>query len=47
MRPLHVVPRNLSYKNVLGHYWVSTYCPAARLVVKLDDDFFVDLPMLR
>ena len=39
--------RNLSYKAILGHHWISSYCPEADLVVKSDDDFFVDLPMLR
>ena len=39
--------RNLSYKAILGHYWISSYCHEAELVVKSDDDFFVDLPMLR
>jgi len=38
--------RNLSYKAILGHHWISSYCPEADLVVKSDDDFFVDLPML-
>ena len=39
--------RNLSYKAILGHHWISSYCRDADLVVKSDDDFFVDLPMLR
>ena len=39
--------RNLSYKAILGHHWISSFCPNADLVVKSDDDFFVDLPMLR
>lgn len=35
--------RNLSYKNLLGLHWVTLYCPSARLVVKTDDDYFLDL----
>ena len=39
--------RNLSYKAILGHHWISSYCPEADLVLKSDDDFFVDLHLLR
>ena len=39
--------RNLSYKAILGHTWISEFCPEADLVVKSDDDFMVDLPLLR
>ena len=39
--------RNLSYKAILGHTWISEFCPEADLVVKADDDFMVDLPLLR
>jgi len=38
--------RNLSYKAILGHTWISEFCPEADLVVKADDDFMVDLPLL-
>ena len=39
--------RNLSYKAILGHHWISHNCPEVDLVVKSDDDFFVDIPLLR
>ena len=39
--------RNLSYKAILGHLWISSNCPEADLVVKADDDFFIDIPLLR
>ena len=42
-----VKARNLSYKAILGHTWISEFCPEADLVVKSDDDFMVDLPLLR
>ena len=42
-----VKARNLSYKAILGHTWISEFCPEADLVVKADDDFMVDLPLLR
>ena len=29
---------NLSYKNVMGKLWASTFCPQAEFVVKSDDD---------
>ena len=35
--------RNMSYKNLLGLRWVSDYCPQAKLIVKTDDDYFVDI----
>merc|ERR1712012_4692 len=35
--------RNMSYKNLFGLAWVATWCPQAKLVVKTDDDYFVDL----
>ena len=33
---------NLSHKGVLGYRWVTSHCPQARHVVKLDDDVFFD-----
>ena len=35
--------RNMSYKNLLGLTWVSQICPQAKLIVKTDDDYFVDI----
>ena len=35
--------RNLSYKNIMGKLWVSEFCQAAQLVIKTDDDQYVDL----
>jgi len=35
--------RNMSYKNLLGLAWLSSWCPQAKLVAKTDDDYFVDL----
>ena len=34
---------NLSYKNIMGKLWVSTFCEHAEFVVKTDDDMFIDL----
>ena len=34
---------NLSYKNVFGKLWVSTFCEQAEFVVKTDDDMYIDL----
>ena len=34
---------NLTYKSVMGHLWVSEFCRQAELVVKTDDDIYVDL----
>ena len=35
--------RNMSYKNLLGLNWVSHICPQAKLIVKTDDDYFIDI----
>lgn len=35
--------RNLSYKHVMGLKHATHYCPAAELVLKMDDDIAVDL----
>ena len=34
---------NMSYKNLLGLTWVANWCPQAKLVVKTDDDYFIDI----
>lgn len=34
---------NLSYKNIMGKIWASTFCKQAEFVVKTDDDMFVDI----
>ena len=41
--PLNTSHRNLTYKTVMGHMWVATFCSQAALVVKTDDDIYVDL----
>ena len=35
--------KNLTYKTVLGHMWVSSFCPQAEFVMKADDDIYLDL----
>ncbi|CAK9294346.1 unnamed protein product [Gordionus sp. m RMFG-2023] len=35
--------RNLTYKITTGFKWISYYCPHAKFVLKLDDDFYVDI----
>jgi len=35
--------RNLSTKNIYGNLWVSLFCNNTEIVVKTDDDTFVDL----
>ena len=34
---------HLTYKSVMGHLWVSEFCTQAEVVVKADDDIYVDL----
>ena len=34
---------NLTFKSVMGHLWVSEFCRQAEVVVKADDDIYVDL----
>ena len=34
---------NLTYKNVMGLLWVGEYCSGASLIVKTDDDMWLDL----
>ena len=35
--------KNLTYKTVMGHMWVSNFCSQAEFVVKADDDIYIDL----
>lgn len=35
--------RNLTYKNLMGKLWVASFCSQAEMVVKSDDDAYVDL----
>lgn len=35
--------RNLTYKHVMGHKWVSEYCMGAKYVIKMDDDIVVNI----
>ena len=49
LRPVLSVT-NPPSKNVSPYcivHWISTNCPEAELVVKADDDFFIDIPLLR
>ena len=34
---------NMTYKTVMGLYWVNTYCPGASFVMKADDDVSINL----
>ncbi|CAG5122489.1 unnamed protein product, partial [Candidula unifasciata] len=33
---------NLTHKGVLGYRWITQYCPQAKLIVKIDDDVFIN-----
>ena len=35
--------KNLTYKTVMGHLWVSRFCRQAEFVMKADDDIYLDL----
>ena len=35
--------KNLTYKTVMGHMWVSRFCRQAQFVMKTDDDIYLDL----
>ena len=34
---------NMTYKTVLGLYWMTIYCPKATFVMKVDDDVMVNI----
>ncbi|XP_020816286.1 beta-1,3-galactosyltransferase 1 [Drosophila serrata] len=38
--------RNMTYKHVMGLKWFTENCPNAQLLVKVDDDVFVNTPQL-
>ena len=38
--------RNLTYKHVMALKWTAYYCPDARYLLKVDDDVFVNPPVL-
>ncbi|XP_051984421.1 beta-1,3-galactosyltransferase 2-like [Xyrauchen texanus] len=38
--------QNLTLKTLMGMYWVATYCPSARYVMKTDSDMFVNTEYL-
>lgn len=38
--------RNLTLKVLTGLYWVRRYCAGAKFVAKIDDDTFVNMPLL-
>ncbi|XP_064457106.1 uncharacterized protein LOC135367940 [Ornithodoros turicata] len=44
--PFVDVYRNLTYKFVYGMRWTLLNCPTAQIIVKLDDDVFVNPPVL-
>lgn len=33
---------NLTHKGVLGYRWISEHCPQAKIIIKIDDDVFVN-----
>lgn len=35
--------KNLTHKGVLGLRWISEYCPEAKIIVKVDDDVFLNV----
>ncbi|CAK9294337.1 unnamed protein product [Gordionus sp. m RMFG-2023] len=35
--------RNLTYKLSMGFKWISYYCPHAKFILKLDDDYYTDI----
>ncbi|XP_037033177.1 beta-1,3-galactosyltransferase 1-like [Bradysia coprophila] len=35
--------KNLTYKHLMGYKWVMSFCSDAKLVLKTDDDMFVDI----
>ncbi|CAK9294334.1 unnamed protein product [Gordionus sp. m RMFG-2023] len=35
--------RNLTYKIAMGFKWISYYCPHAKFILKLDDDYYTDI----
>ncbi|KAG4069028.1 hypothetical protein HA402_008339 [Bradysia odoriphaga] len=35
--------KNLTYKHLMGYKWVMSFCSNAKLVLKTDDDVFVDI----
>ena len=37
---------NLTLKHILGLTWAAKFCPSAQLVLKVDDDIFVNYPLL-
>lgn len=39
--------KNLTYKHVMGHKWVSEHCRRASYVIKMDDDIVVNFYKLR
>ncbi|XP_034232312.1 beta-1,3-galactosyltransferase 5 [Thrips palmi] len=38
--------RNMTYKHAMGLKWFATKCPNAKYVLKVDDDAFVNTPVL-
>ncbi|VDI50961.1 beta-1,3-galactosyltransferase 1 [Mytilus galloprovincialis] len=38
--------RNLTYKRVFSLFWVNNFCSNAKFVVKVDDDVFINIPLL-
>ncbi|CAK9294338.1 unnamed protein product [Gordionus sp. m RMFG-2023] len=35
--------RNMTYKLTMGFKWISYYCPHAKFVLKIDDDYYTDI----
>ena len=38
--------RNLTYKHLLAFKWIQTFCNEAELIIKVDDDTFINTPHL-
>jgi len=38
--------RNLSLKSMAGLHWVNTFCGETRFTLKLDDDVYINLPLI-
>ncbi len=36
--------RNLTYKHVMGHRWITEHCSHVKNVIKIDDDVFLNIP---
>ncbi|CAL8117808.1 unnamed protein product [Orchesella dallaii] len=35
--------KNLTYKHMMGYKWILNFCQDAKLILKIDDDMFIDI----